>query len=167
MKKHLLITYTDPSENGNHVDPDFNKLLYGDSGDRGYILMNNLEKGSYVFFNTNIDGKRYITAFYYVEKILLKDKDNDEISKLESDAQFDEVIISGNREKSIILSRPVLLDKYLVMKLPSLKADINYFDEKQNIGTSELCSINYKTRTPRKLKDIDKDILLQVCKNKG
>lgn len=167
MTKHLLITYIDPSEHDNHVDPDFNKLLYGDSGDRGYIIMNNLEKGSYVFFNTNINGEKYLTAFYYVEKILLKGRDSVEISKLESDAKEDEVIILGNKEKSSILTRPVLFDKYLVMKLPSLKADTKYFIEKENEGVSELSAINYKTRTHRKLKDIDRDILLEVCKNKG
>lgn len=165
--KHLLITYVDPGAIGNHVDPDFKNLVYGDSGDRGYILLNNLQKGSYVFFNTTISDKRYITGYFCVDKILMKNRDDSEILKLESDAKQDEIIIIGSRDKSKVLTRPVLFDRNVIMSLPALKADKNYFDEKFKNNFSELSAINSKTRTHRKLKDFDRDILLKICEHKG
>lgn len=165
--KHLLITYVDPGVIGNHVDPDFKNLIYGDSGDRGYILLNNLEKGSYVFFNTTISDKRYIMGYFCVDRILMKNRDDSEILKLESDAKSDEIIIIGSKDKSKVLTRPVLFDKNVAMSLPALKADKNYFDGKLKNNISELSAINSKTRTHRKLKDFDKDVLLKLCEHKG
>lgn len=165
--KHLLITYIDPSEINNHVDPDFKNLVYGDVKDRGYVLLNNLSEGSYVFFNTKIGDKRYITGYYYFGKLLLKGRDNKEISQLTSDAKTDEVILIGDRVKSKILTKPLLLDKELMIKLKSLKADEKYFEDKLNENKTELAAINYKTRTHRKLSDRDKDFLLQLCENRG
>lgn len=165
--KHLLITYIDPSEINNHVDPDFKNLVYGDVKDRGYVLLNNLNEGSYIFFNTKIGHERYITGYYYFSKLLLKGRDDKEISQLTSDAKKDEVILIGDREKSKILTKPLLLDKQLMMKLKSLHADEKYFQEKLAENKTELESINYKTRTHRKLSDKDKDFLLQLCENRG
>jgi hypothetical protein len=165
--KHLLITYIDPSTNNNHVDPDFKNLAYGDSGDRGYILINNLELGSYVFFNTKIGNQRYITGYFCVDKILFRGKDDKEISQFNSDAESDEIIIVGDKSKSKVLTSPLLFDKDLVMKLPSLKADWKYFEEKSKNNISELSAITSKTRTHRKLKEYDKDLLLSLCEHRG
>lgn len=164
---HLLITYVDPSEIDNHVDPDFKNLVYGDVNERGYILLNNLGDGSYVFFNTKIGDKRYIAGYYYFSKLLLKGKDDEEIGKLKSDANGDEVILIGDKEKSKILTKPLLLDKELIIKLKSLKAEEKYFDNKFRENKTELMAINYKTRTHRKLSNVDKDILFNLCKNRG
>lgn len=165
--KHLMITYIQPEKIKNHIDPDFNNLVYGDVNERGYILLNNLSEGSYVFFNTKIGNYRYITGYYYFEKLLVKGRDDKEISKLDSDAKYDDIILLGNKEKSKILTNPLLLDKNLMMQLKSLKADLTYFEEKFRQSKSELEAINYKTRTHRKLSEADKDLLLKLCKNRG
>lgn len=164
---HLLINYIDPSEINNHVDPDFKNLVYGDVEARGYILLNNLGEGSYIFFNTTIGDKRYITGYYYFKKLLLKGRDDDEINKVSSDAKTDEIIVIGDKEKSKILTKPLLLDKELITTLKSIKADEKYFDKKFKENKTELMAINYKTRTHRKLSEEDKDILLNLCENRG
>lgn len=166
MMSHMLITYSKDCADTGHVDPNFTHLVYGDSNNRGTILLNNLQRSSYVFFNTTIDCKRYITAYFYVEKILVKGIDDVEINNLNElgcAAASDEVIIVGNRNKSKVLTLPLLLDKDLLLKLNSFNVNENYFSSKK----SELQAISYKTYNPTKLTEEEKDKLESLCKNRG
>ena len=79
---NLLIEYTSIKDHG----PNFSYLTYGDSADIKVAQLLKLTVGSYVFFQTSMkdeDGKmkRYITAYYYIFKILVVGKDDGEISK--------------------------------------------------------------------------------------
>jgi hypothetical protein len=92
-----------------HVDPNLTQLVYGDSNQHGNILKKHLKPGSYLFFNTRIGNNRYITAYFYVEKLLEQEKGSDEIKGLHCSAQFDEVIVIGSRTFSKILTAPLSL----------------------------------------------------------
>src|SRR5580658_5411176 len=63
---HLLITYTRLAD---HPDPLFSEFTYGDLGNRGRRLKA-LKKGTYVFFHTSRHGKKYITAYYVVDRVM-------------------------------------------------------------------------------------------------
>lgn len=167
MKKHMLITYTDPVDNNNHVDPDFTKLLYGDSS---YVslIKENLEEGSYVFFNTRIGSDRYITAYFYVEKVLYRGNNDAEIDGLNfCGVEVDKAFIVGSRVHSKILTTPLLFGKQLATEVTSLNMPLTYFTQGYFKDKSILSAISSKTRNPVILSDRDKDILLDKCKYKG
>ena len=167
MKKHLLITYTDPSEKGNHVDPDFTKLLYGDSS---YVslIRDNLEEGSYVFFNTKIGSDRYITAYYCVEKVLYRDENDAEIDGLNfCGVKVDKAFIVGSRIHSKIITTPLLFGKQLATELACLNMPLNYFTQGYFKDRSVLSAISSKTRNPVVISEKDKDILLNKCMYRG
>lgn len=63
---HLLIPYVQLS----HPDPDFDEFTYGDGGQRARKLKSDLNKGDYVFFHTSQHNKKYITAYYVVDRVL-------------------------------------------------------------------------------------------------
>ena len=58
--------------NWNHPDPYFKELTYGEGGGGVFSSMvrNNVRIGSHIFFHTTIEGQRYITAHYFVSKIV-------------------------------------------------------------------------------------------------
>ena len=72
MNEHLLITYSIECAEGGHVDPNFTQLVYGNSVKNGNIIKKHITPGSYIFFNARIGGNRYITAYFYVEKVLIR-----------------------------------------------------------------------------------------------
>lgn len=167
MKNHIIITYKDPTENDNHVDPDFTKLLYGDSN---YVslIRDNLEEGSYVFFNTKIGNDRYITAYFCVEKVLFRGENDTEIDGLNfCGVQIDKAFIVGSRIHSKIFNTPLLFNKQLAIELTSLNMPSSYFTEGYFKDKSVLSAISSKTRNPVVLSNRDKDILLDKCKYKG
>ncbi|MGE6596389.1 hypothetical protein [Bacillus proteolyticus] len=167
LKKHILVTYSAECAENNHVDPNFTHLVYGDSGDNGKRIVRELTEGSFMFFNLNIGGKRYITAYFYIEKILQKGVHDSEIAALNVDAKVDDVVVFGSRSHSKILIAPLHLDRVLMERLTSLNADKAYFDEKIENGISELSAVNSKTKTPRILSEKDKEYLLSICKKRG
>jgi hypothetical protein len=65
---------------------NFTQLVYGDSNQHGNILKKHLTPGSYVFFNTRIGNSRYISSYFYVEKLWEKEKDSEEIKGLHCSA---------------------------------------------------------------------------------
>lgn len=162
--KHLIVTYSLECAQNGHIDPDFNVLMYGDSDVKGRKIKDNLQKDSYIFFNTRIGDNRYITAYYCVEKILSKDNgQKDEIEMLKCSAKNDEVVVIGNREKSKILTCPLLLDKKLAMQLKSFEVSEEYFNSKK----SELQAIKDKTLNHRILLEEEKELLKKLCSNRG
>lgn len=159
----MLVTYSAECAENGHVDPNFTQMVYGNSKQNGRSLKNNLNVGSYLFFNARIGEKRYITAYFYVEKILEKGIHDEEIKALDCDAKNDEVIIIGSRQFSKILTIPLVLDKQLMMQLPSYNATENYFASK----SSELEAIKDKTLNPTRLTESEKEILLSLCQKRG
>jgi hypothetical protein len=168
MNEHLLITYSaECAERKGHVDPNFTQLVYGNSGRNGDFIKKHIQPGSYIFFNARIGDKRYITAYFYVEKILIKGVNDCEINALNCDAKDDEVIIIGSRAFSKILTIPLVLDKALIMKLKHCNADEEFFRRKEACGFSELKAISDATLNPRLITEEEKEMLIDLCKDKG
>lgn len=158
---NLFMTYI---YNDEHVDPNFTKLTYGDSGPKGNMLKSLVVgDGAYIFFHTTINKLRYITAYFYVKQILIKGLNDDEIEELNVDASVDDVIVIGDRERSKILTTPLLFDKQLALELPSLNYSEEYF---QNRGDN-LKAISDKIRPHRPLSDSDVNHLLTKCEKRG
>lgn len=159
--KNLLVKYI--LREDNHVDPNFTYLTYGDSGKKATQILKIVEPGSYVFFHTSYNGKAYITAYFYVERVLNKNDNPAEIAMLITDSREDEVIILGSRERSKILTYPLPFNQTLAEKLTSLK-----IGEEKFIGNlSELQAISNSTRSHRKLSRTDVELLLEKCLNRG
>jgi hypothetical protein len=159
--KNLLVKYI--LREDNHVDPNFTYLTYGDSGNRGIQIIKNVEPDSYVFFHTSYNGKGYITAYFYVERVLTKNDNPAEIATLSTDSKVDEVIILGSRERSKILTYPLPFDQALAEELFSLKIAEDRFGRNQ----TEIQTISNATRSHRVLSKGDVELLLKKCLNRG
>ena len=152
----------------NHPDPLFEEFTYGDGGIRAKKLKKDLRKGDYVFFHTSINGEKYITAYYVVERVMntveaVKDRNitakykNPHLIDLMSDKispNEDNVILSGDPITSRILKRPLLFNKPLAEKL---SLGIKFPRDK-----TETQAIGSATRAWRKLNDTDVEILLNA-----
>ncbi|MDD3888720.1 MAG: helix-turn-helix domain-containing protein [Syntrophomonadaceae bacterium] len=161
VSKSVLIRYVPLDK---HVDPNFTYLNYGDSNKEAARLRNiGVSNGSHAFFHTSIGGNEYITGYYFVDRILEKGVDDAEISKLTCSAKDDSLIIIGNREKSKILTLPLLFDRKLALELKSLIITADRFDK----SSSDLKVISDATREHRELSQIDVDILLRYCMYRG
>jgi len=158
---NLLIEYTSIKDHG----PNFSYLTYGDSADIKVAQLLKLTVGSYVFFQTSMkdeDGKmkRYITAYYYIFKILVVGKDDGEISKFKYlDNNTDRVIIIGDENKSKILASPLKFDKELTLELHCLHFTPEYFQKKK----SNLLTISKETHSHRYLDTKSVDLLRGKC----
>ena len=120
------------------------------------------------FFSTSISGKKYITAYYVVDRVIdtanaVKDKNivakfkNPHLLELMSGKiteKENNVILFGDPITSKILERPLLFDRNLAEKL-SLKI-------KFPKGRMETQAIGSSTRSWRELKDKDIKILLEA-----
>jgi len=162
---HLLIPYVRLS----NPDPAFGEFTYGDSGQRGRKLMTDVKNGDYIFFHTSKHGRKYITAYYIVDRILntadaCKDKailakyKNPHIVEylagLRPKNGNDDTLVFGDPITSQILEKPLLLDKILAEKLSlGIQFHANK-PETQIIGSA--------TRAWRRLSDNDVNILLKA-----
>jgi len=158
--QNLLITYYDNTL----ADLNFTKLFYGDRYPKACRLQNlNVDednnKGSYIFFHTIISDQHYITAYFYCKQILVKGINDEEIQKSGIYNAIDDVIVVADREKSKILYYPLLLDKKLVLELPSFGLTNDDFRK----GMSELNTISNKTRYQRVLFSKDVTVLKSRC----
>ncbi|WMW26140.1 hypothetical protein RE474_05315 [Methanolobus sediminis] len=72
--KNMLYRYLSPSvmkkKHIDHPDPLFDELTYGEGGNFSSMVRQNVLPGSHIFFHTTIGGQRYITAHYFVSKIM-------------------------------------------------------------------------------------------------
>lgn len=161
--EHMVVTYSAECAEGGHIDPNFTQLVYGNSGKNGNLLKKHIKEGSYIFFNARIGDRRYITAYFYIEKVLLKGTNDNEINSLNCSAKDDEVVFIGSRNFSKVLTIPLLLDKDLLLKLKSYKATEDYFKTK----SSELEAIKDKTLNPTVITEDEKELLINLCKDKG
>lgn len=157
---HLLVKYI--YREGKLADPSFTHLTYGDTDKANQLIK--AQPGSYVFFHTSYDGKPYITAYFYVERVLTKEKNQTEISLLPTGACEDSVVIFGSRMKSKILTIPLLFDEKVLKHLPSL--DIDTSDYSQG-SRSWLATLSSPTRQHRPLRDGEVEWLLEKCRFRG
>jgi hypothetical protein len=167
MNKNLIITYSTECAESGHVDPNFTQLVYGNSDKNGNVIANNITPGSYIFFNARIGDKRYITAYFYVEKILLKGTNDKEIEALSCSAKNDDIILIGSRIFSKILTIPLTFDRELIGKIKSYEADDIYFNSKLTAKRTELEAIRDKTLNPKLITEEEKELLIGLCKDKG
>ena len=154
MPIHYLIPYV-PLKG--HKDPDFKELSYGDSGQRGEILKNNLSQGSYLFFHTKIGSAKYITCFIVVGCIV-SGKEARLDDSINCDGQFDDWLFIGNKDKSKRLRKPIPFNRVIAEKL-SLGINFDSFDKGEK---SELQVIGSSTRSHRQLTEDDVSELLKT-----
>ncbi|WP_237441000.1 endonuclease NucS domain-containing protein [Bacillus thuringiensis] len=121
-----FIAYTDME------DPALGEFTYGSSGMNADVLLRKVKKGDSLFFHTSIRQKRYITAHYVVEDILLvhealkktyihKYKNPHLVTPVDT---HNEVIAFGNPITSTVLRVPVPVTPELLAKL-SKPANLN------------------------------------------
>lgn len=160
---NLLIPYVPIYD---HEDPILEEFTYGDVRSRAKKLKNDLKKGDYVFFHTTINGKKYITAYYVVDRVLDTSeaaKNRNIVSKYRNPhlkeylqgerREGEDVIIFGDPILSRKLERPLLFDKNLAEKLSLSILFKKGFTETQCIGSA--------TRQWRELNEKDVKLLLE------
>lgn len=162
---HLLIPYVQLS----YPDPAFSEFTYGDVSQRARKLKSDLNKGDYIFFHTSTHGKKYITAYYIVDRVLntsdvCQDKalmakyKNPHIAEWLTGKRpknnDDDAIVFGDPITSHVFEKPLLFDKHLAGKLS--------LDIKFRTSMSETQAIVSSTRAWRELSDKDVDFLLNA-----
>lgn len=162
---HFLIAYKYLPD---HPDPLFEEFTYGDVKARAKRLKTSLKEGDYIFFHTGANGKKFITAYYVVDRVLdtetvienkalLEEYKNPHISRyLSGRGNKDDIIIFGNPSKSRILKREewLLFDRFIIEKL---SLNIKFSE-----GFSENQAIVSGTRAQRVLADEDVKIILDA-----
>lgn len=163
---HLLIPYVPLPD---HPDPLLEEFTYGDIKARARKLKRDLKRGDYVFFHTTIRGRRYITAYYVVDRVLdtseaasnraIADKyQNPHIKEyLKGERRgYDDAVLFGDPILSRKLPRRLLFDRALAEKLSLNIPFKKNFTENQCIGSA--------TRQWRRLTEKDVMILLREIK---
>lgn len=162
---HLLVPYV-------HLrppDPLFTEFTYGDRGGRGRKLKSDVNKGDYIFFHASRDGKKYITAYYVVDRVLgvieacqddtirLKYKNHHLRDYLEGrHPAKDDVIVFGDPITSYVFEKPLPFDRKL--------ADTLSLNIKFSNNRTEAQAIASATRAWRPLTDKDVQILKEAIK---
>jgi hypothetical protein len=120
-----LIPYVDPRQLGEE-DPMFKEFTYGEAKRRGKILREKVKKGDFLFFHTSRKGKRVITAYYVVEKVMAtEDAKRDKLIKYKYENPHlyheklykNDTIVFGNPIYSRVLKRPLILTTKILNKL--------------------------------------------------
>jgi hypothetical protein len=156
--KGLLIQYVPLAY---HHDPYFDEFTYGEVNSRARRLRRILEKGDYIFFHTSIRGKRVITSYYVLDRIL---DSEDAISDASIVRKYknphlhrtpdkdDDIVLFGDPIRSKKLERPLPFTKEIAKRLSlDIPFDSNRTDN-ENISSA--------TRTPRVLNSDDVELLL-------
>lgn len=167
---NLLIPYVKLPD---HIDPLFQEFTYG-NGERAGRKLRKLKPGDHIFFHTTIQGKKCITAYYTVARVMDTEdvvKDFDLVSKFKNVhiAQRlkykklpwnDDVMVFGDPVSSRVLNRPLLFDKKLASKL-----SLNIPFPK---GRLDSLAIGSATRSWRELTSKDVQILrkaINLCED--
>lgn len=124
---HLLIPYVPLPD---HHDPMLEEFTYGDVDVRARKLKRDLKRGDYVFLHTTIRGRRYITAYYVIDRVcdtseaasnkaIVAKYQNPHIKEYFEGwrRERDDVMIFGDPILSRKLQRPLLFDRTLAEKL--------------------------------------------------
>jgi len=163
---HLLVPYIPLPD---HPDPMLEEFTYGDVDVRARKLKRDLKRGDYVFFHTTIRGRRYITAYYIVDRVLdtseaasnraIVDKyQNPHIKEyLKGERRgYDDAVLFGDPILSRKLPRPLPFNRALAEKLSLNIPFTEKFTENQCIASA--------TRQWRRLTEKDVRILLREIK---
>ncbi|OOZ82736.1 endonuclease NucS domain-containing protein [Bacillus cereus] len=161
---NYLIGYKDAERNFGHEDPMLTEYTYGESGANTDKLQK-VQKGDFLFFHKTIHNKRYITAYYLVEEVLLvKDikqnrliinkYDNPHLKKEIQQLTPSECIAFGNPIQSKVLQVPLEITPELLSKL-SRPANLNP-------NQSLLSAISSALRTWKELNTSDINLLLDL-----
>ncbi|HHQ8912959.1 TPA: endonuclease NucS domain-containing protein [Bacillus cereus] len=161
---NYLIGYKDAERNFGHEDPMLTEYTYGESGANTDKLQK-VQKGDFLFFHKTIHNKRYITAYYLVEEVVLvKDikqnrliinkYDNPHLKKEIQQLTPSECIAFGNPIKSQVLQVPLEITPELLSKL-SRPANLNP-------NQSLLSAISSALRTWKELNTSDINLLLDL-----
>jgi hypothetical protein len=163
---HLLIPYIPIVD---HVDPDLREFTYGDNGSRARKLKKDLRAGDFVFFHTTSNNKKYITAYYVVDRVLdtvaaCKDiaitnkYHNPHLTECLTGKRpidgDDDAVLFGDPIRSYTLDKPLLFDKNLCSKLSLCIEFSDIRSETQVIGSA--------TRAWRQVTDKDVKIIIDV-----
>jgi len=163
---NLLIPYTPLAD---HPDPLLDEFTYGDVKQRGKKLLNDVERGDYLFLHTSQRGKRVITAYYIVAEVLkvseayndrnIRDKyKNPHLTRYEEygEQHKNDVIVFGDPIRSKKLESPLIFNRQLA---DTLSLGIPFRKNK-----TELQNISSATRQWRELTELDVEILLDAIK---
>lgn len=161
---NYLIGYKDAERNFGHEDPMLTEYTYGESGANTEKLLK-VQKGDFLFFHKTIHNKRYITAYYLVEEVVLvKDikqnllimnkYDNPHLKKEIQQLTPSECIAFGNPIQSKVLQVPLEITPELLSKL-SRSANLNP-------NQTLLSAISSALRTWKELNPSDINLLLDL-----
>lgn len=164
---NLLIPYVPIVD---HLDPDMDEFTYGDVDARARKLRKDLVRGSYVLFHTTIRNRRYITAYFVIDRVLdskaaaenrlIADKYRNphvqEFVRGERDKDEDDVTIFGDPVLSRKLDRPLPFDRGLAERLSLGITFPSGYTENQRISSS--------TRSWRSLKQEDVETILDAIR---
>ncbi|HDR4706862.1 MULTISPECIES: endonuclease NucS domain-containing protein [Bacillus cereus group] len=161
---NYLIGYKDAERNFGHEDPMLTEYTYGESGANTDKLQK-VQKGDFLFFHKTIHNKRYITAYYLVEEVVLvKDikqnrliinkYDNPHLKKEIQQLTPSECIAFGNPIQSKVLQVPLEITPELLSKL-SRPSNLNP-------NQSLLSAISSALRTWKELNTSDINLLLDL-----
>lgn len=162
---HLLIPYI----RMNPPDPAFSEFTYGDVDQRARKLKNDVHRGDYLFFHTSKNGRKLITAYFVVDRVLdtvnacrdqaiaVKFK-NPHIAECLANKRplpgHDDVVVFGDPITSRVLDRPLLFNRNLASRL---SLGIKFPD-----GKSDTQIIGSATRAWRPLTSKDVQCLLKA-----
>lgn len=169
--KHMLCRYVDLED---HLDPRFDELTYGECGHFSSTVRKYIKPGSHYFFHKTINGQRYITAHYFVTRVMEgydARHDPEIITEYknvhlhppyacdnEIKGESSDIIIFGDKDKSLgELKTRLLFDRELAEKLEFAtgnKIEFDKIDRRGKIRTDAECLCS-ATRTPRVLTDKD------------
>ncbi|NPU98402.1 MAG: DUF91 domain-containing protein [Candidatus Omnitrophica bacterium] len=162
---HLLIPYVKLS----HPDPAFDEFTYGDCGQRARKLKRDVKRGDYIFFHTTKRGKKFITAYYVVDRVLdtvVACQDKALVAKYHNphiieclagkrpENGEDDVLVFGDPITTHVLQKPLPFDRCLAERL---SLNIRFSPNK-----SETQVLGSATRAWRELTDRDIDVLLDA-----
>lgn len=148
-----------------HVDPLFEEFTYGDVDRRAGIMKRKFRRGDCVFFHIGREGRKYITAYYVVDRVLYTveaAKDKSIVAKYKNphlteffefgDPDRPDAILFGDPSISRVLEKPLLFDRTLTEKLS--------LNIKFHKGKTETQAIGSATRAWRKLTEEDIQVIL-------
>lgn len=181
--KNILCRYKDLK---NHPDPRFDELTYGECGHLSPMVRENIKPGSHYFFHKTINGQRYITAHYFVTKVIdgydarHDEKITSEYKNVhlhppyafnkERRGESKDIIIFGDKEKSLgELNPPLLFDRKLAEKLEfedGKKIKFDIIDKNSKKWTDTAC-LGSCTRVPRYITKNDVITLLDAISSQS
>lgn len=154
-----------------HPDPLFDEWTYGDGGQRGSKLRNDVKKGDFLFFHTTLRGQKCITAYIVADHVvatadvahdraLVAKYKNPHIQEfvdgLRGDDDPDDVILFGDPFRSRVFDIPLPFDRALARRL---SIGIRF-----PRGRSDALAIGSATRSWRELSNKDVNTILREAR---